>query len=678
MKQFFQLQFFYVKRLLSLKLYWISYVLLLGFTLFTNINYDNRFLSTSISDLAVPMQIHSILMMLSGFLLFRDEMKYGILTIYHTNWKDHLSVIAAVFFNHFLISFLFFCCYYAVYFIRFINMGILNSTFYGEFLVYLLIFWFLEFLLFFLIGSLTALFFNQKKFSFLLIILLWLVFAPFNSFIFSSIIPETFYIYPEISKVHFDFLHRFYFDRWIEWQSFFWFLFFIGLLIVYFLVVIKDRLPRLLVLAMMFAVILADIFIFTNYMDFQAAEGNESEVDDLVDLAELKRNYDIKSVDIQIDHDHSLAFHATVQLGLHQKTNLAHFYLDDSFTLLDVVDKQTGPLPFKQEGSLVTVQWKENVKGERTIQFTYQISKLLEREVKNGFVFTNQEAWMPVKPSVPLILREHRYSFIQNPLANHESVRYTVAYKGRYQLYTSLNETLTEKQAGVSNQGVFLMAGDLTEKKVQSYHLIQPSILKKMPEDFDERIEDALVLQQLLAKKLKLLQNSRPLKKIVVCPIVIRHYVFQNSLYMNLDTDHYDQQEHFSFEFEEPIYAMLFPEGADSVFTYHLHRLVTMLVNQAFHQSASGYTNQTESDLHQYIEDLIEQHWDDGTIVLVEDEKDREVVRSILPIYKRLTEEQKEQFLYDLYHHIDLYAIDWQTFYEKFLKTYGGLADASN
>lgn len=80
MKRFLNVLLFYFKRLFSIKVYAVSYIVLFLFLASLLFTADASFLSMMISDMAVPMQIHLLLMLLSGFFIIKDEARYGVLT----------------------------------------------------------------------------------------------------------------------------------------------------------------------------------------------------------------------------------------------------------------------------------------------------------------------------------------------------------------------------------------------------------------------------------------------------------------------------------------------------------------------------------------------------------------------------------------------------------------------
>lgn len=693
MKRITNVLFFYIKRLLAIKTYVISYVILFLFLLTTLLSEGPGLLASGISDMAVPMQIHVFFMMLSGFFIVKGEARYGVLSIYNNRPKDSLLVISCIIAGHLLISFTAYLFYFLLYFIDFSTMNIVTINFTVSFSYYLFLFWFIVPLLFFSIGVVVATFFHHKKFSFLLLLILWLGLGPFNSYLFPDLVLNItqstnantlFYIYPEISTRHYGFLHGFYFDGAVEFRILFWLVIFILLLLSYFAVIFKDKLQRITIYGSMVVLILLNIFVFNQFIITE--NSSASEHDDIeIPITELQTDYVIEQMDIQINHGNSIKVSVLTKLKMNEQMAAIDLYLDDDFIILDILDQDNHSFSFKRTGKLVTINLENKI--NTSIEFIYKYVGENPSK-KNGFVFDNDQAWVPVKPIVPATIASIGLGFpIINPLYNDESIAYSLQVNSPMDVYSSLTQELNHKSSGESNHGIFVVVGKLEETSYESIPIIKPTVLTRLPADFEKDMQKMKNVHKFLKEDMGFDAIGTDINQVVVVGLSPGTSLFQGVFRYSLTPSDYGEDAYQLFnndnDIEHYLLKRLFPTGAMDSFAHDIQLLFVKLVTMDFKNSpTTGDSIGSEespgfsSSIVRFIDSLIEMDvvvdGEERHLVFVEDEKAREIVQSIIPTYKGLQEKQKVKFIQDLYDNFSGYAVDWRTFNEQFLVRYQG------
>ncbi|WP_054703822.1 hypothetical protein [Bacillus sp. JCM 19041] len=605
--------------------------------------------------MAAPMQIHLLLMLLSGYFIVKQEVKYGVLSIYHNRPMDSLLVISAIVISHLIYGMVLFFGYSLIYGVFFWIDGVVSITYFFAFVCYLFLFWYVLWVFFFLVGMVLGLAFKENKLAFLAALLVWVMLAPLNSMIFEEVLPPLFKLYPEISIGHYMFLQGFSFGFEPFALLLMIMIVFAGFL-VYFFQRFKGFVPRFIFVGLIVAIVGATVVYGSP--DLASKDWVEREE---VDVASLSTDYDIQSIDINVHDDDSLLLEVKVTIEMEKEANELDFYLEEEFIVQKVILNGKNVNAFSHEGILLSLQPETEVEGEVEIILEY---KHEDGGNQNGVMFASTEAWLPVKPIVsPVVVEGH---FLHNHLVNTNEVLYSVTYNGDKQLFTSLSNAIGSEADGTSKEGMALMIGDLKETSSKHGKIIHPQVLRSMPEGFEKHLNHRNRFLTLLETDLALLKQQTGEVDKVVVPYKDVTTLIGSTLYVPVYSTSYHDYRYFEYnshDMQAEAMRLLFPDGFSDQREYKMQELLTTLVvqydQQKYEQEEVDETV-LYSDLYFLLEGFVEYMMDNPDQIAI--------VRSFESYYEQLNEEEKRLFIQTFYHEFELVQDDWHAFDETLMQ----------
>jgi hypothetical protein len=368
-----------------------------------------------------------------------------------------------------------------IYYFRY---HISEPTFYLDSTLFVFYYWFLTFGICTLFGFLIGLWIINPKLSFPIIIFLWLLFSPLNSYFLGSITKIFGFEIPKFLDISIDDPFKA-FDPFsgltVDNQDILLIPLILIILVVKVITSIRlkyDKSPYGKILSL-----ICGIFIFlcliniTDLMIKQEGSNQhsfnpEAYQKEGYESNTLKTNTSVRKIKIKLEADSQYEIKVKIEFQDSIKSKRKSFFLYSGFDVIEVYGNKEKKIDFKQVGDEILLN---NVEGHQTLTFKYRGNNVPYFFPSNDNIYLPYfSTWLPSQTSnLPFL---YKGGSLLHQFANKEpKIQYELRYNGTNAIHTNLSKIGNNLYAGSSSKGISIISGDLISTNIRSSEVYYPS-----------------------------------------------------------------------------------------------------------------------------------------------------------------------------------------------------------